>query len=350
MISFLPPHIKAKTPEETQLLQLLNQKANEFYEVSKSWDIDALNLDEETLYYFKSKHIDRFQFAISTTILSLFNSLLEFKKDWSQIAYLEYGGGIGIPHLFVSYLGLKVYYNDYLENICTLNEHICKSLGFKIEASISGTSEEVKNYFINQGLTLDIFVSRNVIEHIPDFEAHAKSISEIPFETKLIIIETTTANPDSLLARIQHYFLHESYENQLGINERIKFIQHHFPQLEGRQVEAFAKQTRGLAHIELQNAIHSLLNQTPIVRKFKDSNVCEPVYGVWSERLMPSSYFQKEYEKNGFQFSSYSGFWEVDSKSLLKRLVGGFFNRILYLRYPKGTGFGAYIVFKNTKN
>lgn len=238
---------------------------------------------------------------------------------------VDYGGGHGILSMVAKELGWnKVIYIDIdplaVEAAQTLAQHI----GIGADYFLLGDIQTLQQWSQEKG-TPDYLLGMDVIEHIynpQDFLdiAHKTGINKLLF--------TTASNPDNPFVCRR---LHKAMTgDESGTNEcpnfftlRQQFIIEHYPNMAPKEVDYWAKITRGLIFNDILSAIQTK-SFVPIEDPY---NTCDPRTGSWTERILSIDTYRNLFAQNGYSLTITNG-WYNCNHILPKRVCAKILNRI----------------------
>lgn len=313
-------------------LDLIESKAAFLYNLMQSKNWDSFPEKDWLIDYFASRHLhNRLIYSIQNSVQLLLISKNECQKSFENLKVLDYGAGYSTIFLLASLLGVKIYVNDIFMTFEKRINDLYQFLGQENDSIfIGGEAEDIVKYFKKHYETLDVIMSRNVIEHIYDYEDHLNKIKQIPFDKQLIVLESTTANYANPLVFLQHKWLHYKVK-EIYAKERTKFIKTNFSDLSETDINFFVKNLTFLAKEDLINEIkyYQTKKQFSKSRSFFYTNNCEPNHGIWRERLEPISFYQSIYMKLNISLKIDTGIWITNYRFLGFNILFNFTNKIV---------------------
>jgi 2-polyprenyl-3-methyl-5-hydroxy-6-metoxy-1,4-benzoquinol methylase len=316
----------------TNDLDLIESKAAFLYDLMQSKNWESFPEKDWLIEYFASRHLhNRLIYSIQNSVQLLLISKNECQKSFDNLKVLDYGAGYSTIFLLASLLGVKVYVNDIFMTFEKRINDLYQFLGLENDSTfIGGEADDIVKYYQKQNETLDVIMSRNVIEHIYDYEDHLNKIKQIPFDKQLIVLESTTANYANPMVFLQHKWLHYKVIGYHA-NERLKFIKTNFPYLSEKEVNFFVKKLTFLAKDDLVNEINHYLatNKFSKSKSFFYTNNCEPNHGIWRERLEPISFYKSIYTKLSISLKIDTGIWITNYNFFGFNILFNFINEIV---------------------
>jgi 2-polyprenyl-3-methyl-5-hydroxy-6-metoxy-1,4-benzoquinol methylase len=314
-------------PETDDLSRQLNSQANNLLQRLKSLDVDALKLPFYCQEYFKSSHSTRLFFSIQTSARLLFRACQFCEKKPADICIMDYGAGVGTLYLLAGMSGFqKVIYNDHLEDWKLSAEKIATAIGIAIDEYIVGDIDVTLKNIKEKNISLNLIVSRNVLEHIYKPGNFFASIRK--YFPNCVVFSSTTANAANPASVFKHQRWHSKWEKEF-LKQRMKIILERISGMNEQEASELARTTRGLAMEDLDRAIEDYR----VSRKLPElnvtgSNTCDPANGVWFENLLPFSEWRQIISKAGFNPSFQPGFWDTHYKASWKNVMGRLLNNM----------------------
>lgn len=300
----------------------------------KQLDVDKLSISEYNKFYLKKHqtHLD-YNLQINGEIL---RNALEQKSQLDTIC--DYGAGTGLlGFLAQESWGCEVIYADIYPSACKDLPIIAAALDLTFFKVVEGDIETLNQLNLNQ---IDALVSRDVIEHIYDLKAFFNSGYSL--NPNLIQVHNTAANVYNIFRKKEFKQIHYNCEwvgDDTNLKEtdtkaafytqRLNIIGDKYPYISEETRVLLAKNTRGLAGIDIENAVDAHLAGESYYEKDKyPFNTCDPTNGNWAERLL---YFE-EYEALSFSHY-YSVFSQVSYNTVTvskpKKIVAQTLNVII---------------------
>ncbi|HLA52017.1 MAG TPA: hypothetical protein VK618_01855 [Flavitalea sp.] len=314
--------------QEDQLGVRINSAATELYEKLRSIDPDGLGMPGYCLHYYKASHSRRLFFSIETSASLLYRAIRMINGQPEDLVVMDYGGGVGSLYLLAKMVGFKqVIYNDHLEDWKLSAELIAQAIGIHIDHYIVGDIDACFDRLDKFNIRCDLITSRNVIEHIYQLDVFYKAVHER--QPSAVVVSSTTANIKNPLSAIKHRRWHRKWE-KVYRGKRSVVIERQCPGLTPAKINSLAYKTRGLASIDLVEAIENYRK----TGKFPDpeihkTNTCDPSTGVWAEHLLSIDEYKALISDENFEISFEPGFWDTHYPSALKNRAAHFVNRLI---------------------
>jgi len=278
----------------------------------------------------------------------------------SSISMVDYGAGNGLLGIFAKFCGFKkVYINDVNKSFTEAANLLAVQLNIPVDGIIYGDIIAVTHYFNDIDKPTAI-AGTDVIEHIYNLEELFSGIKSI--NNDMVTVFTTAANPDNWFksSTIKKQQLFDEYtggalaghelagsENSPAFfNIRKSIILSASNSLKEEQITLLAKATRGMIKNDILNAVSDyLINQKIPVPPPHPSNTCDPYTGSWSERLLTIAEYKLLYNRYGFKFEQYNGFYNSYENSI-KSFLLKFINAISKIAGKKISAFIILVGFK----
>lgn len=332
--------LKANDP----LAILINQKANDLFELLQNFDGTALPIQDGLKDYFINHHLGkRLFFSIQNSAHIIYQSVKITGKPINEINIVDYGAGLGTLYLLAGMLNFKkTVYNDYLPDWKETAELISKNLGIPINGYVSGDVDAILNYAATEGFLFDIVASRNVIEHIyslPIF--YAELYKHNP---EIVIFSTTSANFHNPAMRLKHYFLHKKIERTQYLPQRKLQVKKEWSNISPQQLNELSELTRGKANEDFLMAINNYKNNQPISKDlYLRSNTCTADSGYWCEHLLAKNEYVQIIKNAGFTAAYTAGYWDTHYQSSLMNVLGKFLNMVINISGQKAILFSPFV-------
>ncbi|RYG54738.1 MAG: methyltransferase domain-containing protein [Chitinophagaceae bacterium] len=328
----------------------LKKKAAEFSLLLKS-----IKADEICAAGYARKYLEHltanseFYTAIYRQVLS--DILANSGKKAGEINMVDYGCGNGLLGLFAWYCGFsKIIFQDVDEEFLTAAKNLCERFDADKVSFVHG---EI-GLLINQRQSIDAIAGTDVIEHIYDLVDFFSIVRTL--NPAMVTVFTTAANPFNPLIRKRLRSLHVQDEIVGGdgsglsgnahppfLEARYRLISEKFPKLENARELAVA--TRGLAGIDIKNAVqqYQLTKHLPVPAH--ESNTCDPLTGNWTERLLTGDEYADLFNKYGFSIEIKAGFYNSYREGA-KGILAGLLNNIVSVL---GKTFSPFIIITGRK-
>ena len=322
-------------PDDEELILRIDTAAGELYNKIIHTDAEKIDLSSYGKAYF-SEYKRKLFFTLQGCCFNLIWSVYFSGKKPETVTLVDNGGGLGILSLLAKTAGIgTVCYNDIFETVYSDAQKLATALGIPVDHFIHGDIEQIADYLQSNHLAPHIITSRNTVEHIynlPHFFSEAAKLN-----TDLVFFFSTTSNPKNPLIRFYLRRIHLAVENKMrGVRRgetksaellsfsavRKNLITEKFPNLTETEKEMLAKLTRGKRKEDIFSIVEKYLRD----KKYPDitvygSNTCDPITGSWAENLLPLSFYEEQFIKNGFHFRCIPGFYNTKYKNSLLNMV-----------------------------
>lgn len=316
---------------------------NSLSERLRSLDIENLSVSAYTIKYFRD-YLRKLDYALESISLLLSEGLTENGKSIKNATLIDHGGGIGFVSLLAAEAGFRnVIYFDIYDVAAADAEKIANAVGIKSVLFTSGDFSDLKERMNQGNLSADVLVSRNVIEHIYDLEEFFSELKTLPSE-KLSVAFSTTANKANPLTniytrriqdKIEKKGLAGTWDKKRDSKEayslvRKKIIKELIPTVSEQDLNKLTQLTRGFIKSDIEKACQNFIATRSMPEPIEDAfNTCDPLTGNWTERLLPVSYYQSLFNKNGFSFRVVAGPYNRNYHSLPLKILSSVMNPLI---------------------
>ncbi|OGB96978.1 hypothetical protein A3F06_01340 [candidate division TM6 bacterium RIFCSPHIGHO2_12_FULL_36_22] len=325
----------ARLPKNPDLSQKINAATERLHDKLSTFNFATIDISDYNKNYLFQDHLSNLTRTLQKYSYILSWALASTKRPLKDIAFMEYGGGIGILSLLAKEVGIgTVLYNDIYPVSCQDAQEIGKALGCEAQAYIPGDIDEVIEFIQKEKLSCDAVASYDVIEHVYDIELFLNKLKQLSTGNLSIFMSSGAngCNPRIKKALTKLHHQHE-YEDRLNLwghkkrdclqsffNERKLMIQQYRPQYTENLVYTLAKATRGM----MKQDIHACINkyeQTKILPAIPmGSDTCDPHTGNWSEHLMDPYRLIEILKENGFEATVIPGYYGYNHSNLKNKL------------------------------
>jgi hypothetical protein len=272
-------------------------------------------------------------------------------KKAGDISMVDYGCGNGLLGLFAWYCGFsRVIFQDVDEEFLVAAKNICEKFDASKVLFVKGEIE----CLINQRLSVDAVVGTDVIEHIYDLEDFLSRVKTL--NPAMVTVFTTAANPFNpfIRKRLRSLQIKDEIIGSDGsglsgdahppfVETRYRLISQKFPEL-GNASE-LAVSTRGLAGIDIENAVQQYQLTKCLPVPAHESNTCNPLTGSWTERLLTGDEYVDLFKKYGFSIEIKAGFYNSYREGA-KGIFAGLLNNLVSVL---GKTFSPFIIISGKK-
>ena len=204
---------------------------------------------------------------------SLERVLMMCDKSPDEMTVVDYGGGHGLLGILAKKLGFaKVIYIDYSADALQTVREMSAMLGVSPDVVLQGDASTLGDWCRQNNAVPDALLAMDVIEHIyvlDDFFASLHTLSP-----RLRMLFTTASNPyNSRVVRRLHYAMvadEQGHGDKKGFLQlRREYIKQQHPDMPDKQIDYWAKNTRGLMYVDIDRAVDS---QSPNLLRFRISS------------------------------------------------------------------------------
>lgn len=317
------------------LSRLIDEKAALLYQKLSDLPLTEMKLPDNVLDYYQKHHHKRMFFSVQTAAELLYQSIKLKGKKVEDLMIMDYGAGVGSLFLLAKMIGCKkVVYNDILDYVTEAARITSDFLNIPIDLFIISDHKGTIKELSERGISCDIILSRNVIEHIYDLDDFYKDMAE--GQPDALIYFSTTANYHNPGMLWYHKRVHKQYELKYEPKRR-QIIKEKIPAITDAELSKVAFATRGLALYDLDSALRQYKQSGGLPDPdIYYSNTCDPENGVWAEHIIPVKDYQKIIESKGYKLTVLPAFWDTHYNSFVKNIFGKTMNLITRLLGPKG--------------
>lgn len=305
--------------------------------------IENIPVHESVKSYFRFD-LGKLDYVSECNAFMLYHCVEQLNAFGKNTLIVDHGAGIGFFAMLVERMGWTSIChdisNEYMEGIKILG----KQLSAEPRHYVVGDTDALIHYCLSSHLQPNALASRNVIEHLPDYAIFFRDLMKISSPGFSVVI-TTSANEHHPIVKWIHKKIHHQFENigsntdmdnptlnskSCGVLLRRDIISRHFPQFSEDKMQHLAQSTRGLMEASIiesvQNYIHHGIHPSPIPHP---TNTRDPYNGVWVERLVPISDYEKAALQAGFAFQALMGFYNEYYSKVYKNVLTRILNFII---------------------
>jgi len=304
--------------------KFLDQHEDSFKELTiklNSFDAESSILERYTKDYLQ-KYLNNIEYEIQLNSRLIYELFKGQNAPIEKSTVLDIGGGVGIMSMMLVSMGVgKVIYLDQNSAVTKDAELLANTLGFQAHRYLSSSLEQIPS---DVASTIDIALSRDVLEHIYDLYSLDFSLSFYPNLKRMV--HNTSANLYCLWLRKYFEEVHRESEKEGVISktanggywqDRYEYLLKELGIKNTDEARELATSTRGLNYTDMANFLEN--REYPFERHWA-SNTCDPANGNWSERLMPVEEYRKWAGKNGFSVNLKGGILNGNSGSVASRV------------------------------
>jgi 2-polyprenyl-3-methyl-5-hydroxy-6-metoxy-1,4-benzoquinol methylase len=348
----------ASLPHNPALAAVLENSCADLETRLRQLDINTLPLSDYGKRYY-AYDMRKIRFMLQSYAFMLMWMVHRSGKKKEELTLVDHGGGIGIFSMLARLGGIgTVIHQDLNPVVVNDASLIARALGIRVDHFVPGDMEELVAYVKTNNLQVNVFGSRNVIEHIYDLDQFFKQASQLPSQ-QLLLFMSTTANIRNPLVNIYTRRLQRRYDREgapvawgeakvdtqfSGINQRKKIIATAFPEFKAEEVDRLSELTRGKIRADIIAAAGDYKKTGKFPSAPADrTNTCDPETGSWVEHLLPLSEYRRLIEKNGFRFDFINGFYNTAYSRKYLNLITPFLNLAIRALKKKGTFLAPFI-------
>ena len=244
---------------------------------------------------------------------------------------IDYGAGNGLLGMFAQYAGFKkVLLCDVDHTFIEAAKELATHLQIPITGFVTGDLQTLTQQY--PGITADVMIGTDVIEHIYDLDAFFAAVQG--HNPNMVTVFTTASNPanpfkTARLKKLQikdekkggdpsDFVLAGAEKHEAFLKIRANIIAEAFPLLEGADIKKLSSATRGLDKPNILKAVTAYLVNGKLPILPKGSNTCNPLTGSFTERILPLSDYHALYAAHGFGLQVYKGFYNIHSPGIKK--------------------------------
>lgn len=326
-------------------------------------DIDALDVTESVKSYFRFD-LTKLTYVSKCNAFILYHLLMNTKLQKSNLIIVDHGAGIGLFSFLVKRMGYTCISHDLFDEYLDGIRKIGTALNARPDYFVLGDTNALVAYCHFHDLNIFGLASRNVIEHLPDYQEFFNEIASLGTEGFRLVI-TTSANIHNPLVKRLHLKIHMEYElkgsrvdmdhpdldeSLSGIQLRSQLIKSHFPHLDSETIKTLAILNRSYTKKDIikRTELYIQSGQWPSPPQ-EFSNTCDPISGAWVERLVAYSDYQTAANAAGFSIEALSGFYNTNYSSFLKNCISYVFNVLLRFKHPFILNLSPFLAMKLTK-
>lgn len=241
--------------------------------------------------------------------------------ELDNIVMVDYGGGHGFFSMYVRKLGIKhIIYVDKNPDSVHTAKYLKEVTGLGADVMICGDENDLIKYCDNNGITPNLLVGIDVIEHIYDINKYLRTLSvKWPFLEHLYTTASTPYNP--IVSRRLHRLMKEDEygtRKKIGYLElRRRYVAKHYPDISSKEVNIIARKTRGLTYEDIDLYMQNKL----ILPEIDRYNTCDPATGNWTERILALKDYEKNILKYGYCIFEFAGFYNTNCSGLKLRFA-----------------------------
>lgn len=294
-------------------------------------DPERLPLDEYNEGYL-SRHIKAIPHSIQKDAYVLALAVSGSDVPPEDMVLVDYGGGTGTMSMLAREAGIgTVIYTDIYDVSCKDAASIARDLDSSADHYVCGEIDEVVGFLQERGLSCNVLVSMNVIEHIYDIEHFLSRIPQLGDRPPAIALYTSAngANPARVvqLMREQRKADVRGKKEEWGhkkrdclepfLSVRREMVRE---QLSGRDLpdeilDALARNTRGMRADDIRTCLERYAATGVLPdRPSHVTNTCDPYTGNWAEHLMAPRALSRTLRGSGMRVEVLPGYYSSGNR------------------------------------
>lgn len=278
------------------------------------------NFYEQSYFSHLQLHLD---YYVSIYSFLFREGVARSGKIPGELILIDYGTGNGLLGIYLKYMGAgRVYVNDLNASCLVSCRAFAKAMNVQLDGYLLGDVESLKE--IND--SVDLLLSTDVIEHIYNPEVFLRNLRAI--QPSAMAVFSTASNPFNRfkvwqLRKLQYRdeFIN-SADVRAGVEKqyrtpfferRVQILEEEFPQFSPKEIMLLASKSRGMRKDDLVRLATDFIHYGKLPELPVDLyNTCDPDTGIWTERVLPVTYFQNLAERNEYtlelKFGLYNDF------------------------------------------
>lgn len=310
------------------------------YNILRQLNYAQMGLSEYSLNYIARlrPHLE-YYFSIYRQCLD--GLMASIGRAPANLTIVDYGGGHGFFSMYMKERGVgNVIYVDNNPLAVQAVQLLGQATGLVPDHVVQGDAATLRVWCEAQSLMPDGLAGLDVIEHIyclDDFFGELFAMAPT-----LTMLFTTGSNPFSLhLANRLHRVMRDDEmgngKDKVGfLQRRRQYIAEHFADMDDKDLDYWAANTRGLIYGDIDRAVAS---HSPNL--LRDAyNTCDPATGSWTERILSIEEYRGIVQPYGSDVEVENGFYDESSRKMGRR-TRHFLNKLL--RNPAFTALAPFI-------
>ena len=331
----------AQFPAEMNLLlKDLNSAAEQLWERLRKLDVMELSISDYNKRYF-GEILRDLKASLQLHCYILAYALKEIRLPYSEVVFVDYGGGTGLLALMAKELGIgTVIYDDIYDVSCHDARVIAESIDQQAEYYVLGDIDDLVRFVESKSIFCNAIASYDVIEHIYDVEAFLRKLVHLSREQLTVVMSSGANSLNPLtnlhLKRAQMNVEHRDREPKWGDKPRdchrayikvrkeiiycyLRECGHNLPE---NEIWGLAQRTRGLSEKDICKAMSEYLKTGNLTyRPSHPTNTCDPYTGNWEEHLLDPYALASVLAQSGFRTQVLIGFYGDPRNAFKKSLA-----------------------------
>lgn len=350
--------------EEQILFSRIDKSVESLHQKLLAVDLSRCGLSEYNQRYL-NEYLSNFNFFARFYTQVLIAGLRGLTKPVSEAVFVDYGGGSGFFSLLAKEVGFKtVVYNDIYDVSVEDARILSRETGLEIDHFVCGDARELVETIRHSGLQVDLICSFEVIEHIYDLQKWLAEIVSIQGNFSLVCSSSANIKNPYICRRLSNAQRKAEFEGstrQWGSKQRDtvlpffevrkQIIRENFTNLTNRQIEKFARQTRGFNREDIIDAVSLHLNTGEKIKALAHpTNTCDPNTGNWTEHLIDYGWLKKTAIQTGFSRPRILPGLYTWSDNKAARFVKKILNVFIRLLGDSGVWLAPIFIFRAKRN
>lgn len=193
-------------------------------------------------------------------------------------------------------------------------------IGIGPDIILHGDSDVLADWCARNKVCPQLLIATDLIEHVYDLSLFFKDLIHINDSMYLLFTTASTPFNPYVQQRLHKMMVgceSGSLESPNYYTLREQFITKLCPAFSPKEVETWARQTRGLTYPDIQKAIEKKSLPSP-----EDPyNTCDPATGNWAERILPIQTYEDLLAPYQFKLKVEKGFYNADRSNPVLSLI-----------------------------
>ena len=239
----------------------------------------------------------------------------------SDVTLIDYGGGTGFLSILAKSIGIgQVIYIDLNPSSVETIQLLKQIIGIGPDIILHGDSDVLADWCARNKVYPQLLIATDLIEHVYDLSLFFKDLIHINDSMYLLFTTASTPFNPYVQQRLHKMMVgceSGSLESPNYYTLREQFITKLCPAFSPKEVETWARQTRGLTYPDIQKAIEKKSLPSP-----EDPyNTCDPATGNWAERILPIQTYEDLLAPYQFKLKVEKGFYNADRSNPVLSLI-----------------------------
>ena len=239
----------------------------------------------------------------------------------SDVTLIDYGGGTGFLSILAKSIGIgQVIYIDLNPSSVETIQLLKQIIGIGPDTILHGDSDVLADWCARNKVSPQLLIATDLIEHVYDLSLFFKDLIHINDSMYLLFTTASTPFNPYVQQRLHKMMVgceSGSLESPNYYTLREQFITKLCPAFSPKEVETWARQTRGLTYPDIQKAIEKKSLPSP-----EDPyNTCDPATGNWAERILPVQTYEDLLAPYQFKLKVEKGFYNADRNNPVLSLI-----------------------------